>query len=112
MGRVANRRTQTTTRHVVAEHFAEEQPHLQRLPAGPFQALLQLERRITRDGMISLDGNLYSVPNATRRRVVDVHSTASEVVDPLRGSTLEDGQVIAVHPSPSPCGLSANAKPN
>jgi transposase len=89
---VANRRTHATTRRVVAEHFAEEQSRLQMLPAGPFQAVLQLERRITRDGMISLDGNLYSVPNATRRRVVEVHSTASEV------RILEDGQLIAVHP--------------
>jgi transposase len=89
---VANRRTHATTRRVVAEHFAEEQPHLQKLPAGPFQAVLQLERRITRDGMISLGGNLYSVPNATRRRVVEVHSTAGEV------RILEDGQLIATHP--------------
>jgi transposase len=89
---VANPRTHATTRRVVIEHFAEERPYLQPLPAGPFQAVLQLERRITRDGMISLDGNLYSVPNAMRRRVVEVHRTAAEV------RILEDGQVIAVHP--------------
>ena len=64
LDQVANPRTHATTRRVVAEHFAEELPHLQALPAGPFQAVLQLERRITRDGMISLHGNLYSVPNA------------------------------------------------
>jgi transposase len=92
LDQVANRRTHATTRRVVTEHFAEEQPHLQALPAGPFQAVLQLERRITRDGMISLDGNLYSVPNATRRRAFEVHSTASEV------RILEDGHLIAVHP--------------
>ena len=92
LDRVANSRTHATTRRVVAEHFAEELPHLQELPVGPFQAVLQLERRITRDGMISLHGNLYSVPNATRRRIVEVHSTASEV------RILEDGQLIAVHP--------------
>lgn len=92
LDQVANPRTHATTRRVVAEHFAEEKPYLQALPAGPFQAVLQLERRITRDGMISLHGNLYSVPNATRRRIVEVQSTASEV------RILEDGQVIAVHP--------------
>jgi hypothetical protein len=53
---------------------------------------VRLERRITRDGMVSIDGNLYSVPNRTRRRTVEVHSTASEV------RILEDGAVIAVHP--------------
>ena len=53
--------------------------------------VLRLERRITRDGMVSVDGNLYSVPNSTRRRTVEVHSTADEL------RILEEGQVIAVH---------------
>jgi transposase len=89
---VANLRTHATTRRVVAEHFAEERPSLQKLPAGPFQAVLRLERRITKDGMVSVDGNLYSVPDTTRRRPVEVHSTADEV------RILEDGHVVAVHP--------------
>jgi transposase len=92
LDQVANVRVHATTRRVVAEHFAEERPKLQPLPAGPFQAVLRLERRITRDGMVSVDGNLYSVPNTTRRRVVEVHSTTSEV------RILEEGHVIAVHP--------------
>lgn len=89
---VANLRTHATTHRVVAEHFADERPSLQKLPAGPFQAVLRLERRITRDGMVSVDGNLYSVPDTTRRRPVEVHSTADEV------RILEDGRVVAVHP--------------
>lgn len=88
---VANVRVHATTKRVVAEHFAEERPKLQPLPTGPFQAVLRLERRITRDGMISVDGNLYSVPDTTRRRVVEVHSTADEL------HILDQGQVIAVH---------------
>jgi len=89
---VANPRTHATTRRVVQEHFADERPSLQPLPAGPFQAVLRLERRITRDGMVSVDGNLSSVPDTTRRRPVEVHSMAHEV------RILEDGQVVAVHP--------------
>jgi transposase len=89
---VANARLHATTRRVVAEHFAEERPSLQPLPAGPFQAVLRLERRITKDGMVSVGGNLYSVPNTTRRRPVEVHSLAHEV------RILEQGQLIAVHP--------------
>jgi transposase len=89
---VANARTHATTRRVVAKHFAEERPKLQPLPAGPFQAVLRLERRITKDGMVSVDGNLYSVPNTARKRAVEVHSMAHEV------RILEAGQVIAVHP--------------
>src|ERR1700750_2563494 len=92
LDQVANVRTHATTRRVVAEHFAEECPALQPLTAGAFQAVLRLERRITRDGMVSLDGNLYSVPNSTRRRTVEVHSTANEV------RILEGGHIIAVHP--------------
>lgn len=92
LDQVANVRVHATTRRVVAEHFAEERLKLQPLPAGPFQAVLRLERRITRDGMVSVGGNLYSVPNTARRRAVEVHSTANEV------RILEAGQVIAVHP--------------
>src|SRR6201996_7663948 len=92
LDQVANARVHATTRRVVAEYFAEERPALQPLTAGAFQAVLRLERRITRDGMVSVDGNLYSVPNSTRRRTVEVHSTANEV------RILEDGAVIAVHP--------------
>ncbi len=92
LDQVANARTHATTHRVVSEHFAEERPSLRPLPAGPFQAVLRLERRITKDGMVSVDGNLYSVPNTTRRRPVEVHSTANEV------RILEQGEVIAVHP--------------
>jgi len=92
LDQVANVRVHATTRRIVAEHFAEERPRLQQLPAGSFQAVLRLERRITRDGMVSVDGNLYSVPNSVRRRIVEVHNTANEV------RILESGQVIAVHP--------------
>jgi transposase len=92
LDQVANARTHATTRRVVSEHFAEERPRLQPLPAGPFQAVLRLERRITKDGMVSVDGNLYSVPDTTRRRPVEVHTTANEV------RILEQGAVIAVHP--------------
>ncbi len=89
---VANARIHATTRRVVCEHFAEERRHLQPLPAGPFQAVLRLERRITRDGMVSVGGNLYSVPDTTRRRPVEVHSMAHEV------RILEEGRIVAVHP--------------
>ncbi len=92
LDQVANVRTHATTRRVVSQHFAEERPSLQPLPAGPFQAVLRLERRITRDGMVSVDGNLYSVPNTTRRRPVEVHSTATEV------RILEEGRIVAIHP--------------
>lgn len=54
--------------------------------------MLSLERRVTRDGMVSVGGNLYSVPDSTRRRAVEVQATADTV------TILEDGAPIATHP--------------
>ena len=88
---VANPRLHATTRRVVSEAFAEEQPKLQPLPAGPFRTVLKLERRVSHEGMVSVGGNLYSVPDCTRRRVVEVHTLADEV------RIFEAGRLIAVH---------------
>ena len=54
--------------------------------------MLGLERRISREGMVSVGGNLYSVPDGTRRRPVEVQVTATEV------QILEAGKLIAAHP--------------
>ena len=84
LDQVANVRTHATTHRVVNEDFAEERTSLLPLPAGPFQAVLRFERRVTRDGMVSVGGNLYSVPDSTRRRAVEVHSTATECASSRR----------------------------
>jgi len=42
--------------------------------------------------MVSVGGNYYSVPDATRRRVVEVHSLADEI------RIFEDERLIARHP--------------
>jgi transposase len=89
---VANARVHATTRRVVAEHFAEERPSLKPLPAGPFRAVLRMDRRITREGMVSIDGNQYSVPDLTRKRAVEVEVLAGEV------RIYEGDALIAVHP--------------
>jgi transposase len=89
---IANPRTHATTARVITEAFAEERPHLKTLPLAPYRTVLKLERRITRDGMVSVGGNLYSVPDSTRRRTVEVQCLAEEVL------ILEDGQVVASHP--------------
>ena len=89
---VANLRTHATTQRVVAEHFSEERPRLQPLPAGAFNALIRLERRVSSEGMVSVGGNYYSVPDRTRRRVLEVHSLAREV------RIYEDARLLAVHP--------------
>jgi transposase len=88
---VANARVHGTTGRVVAEHFAEERAHLRALPAGRFDAVLRVQRRLSHEGCVSVDGNYYSVPDGTRRRVLDVEVTADQV------RILEDGQLVAVH---------------
>jgi hypothetical protein len=89
---VANVRVHATTQRVVAEAFAEEKSKLQELPSLPFGSVLKLERRVSHEGMVSVGGNLYSVPDATRRRVVEVHTLADEI------RIFEDGALIATHP--------------
>jgi transposase len=88
---VANPRLHATTQRVVNEAFAEERALLKALPLVPFNAVLKLERRVSHEGMVSVGGNLYSVPDATRRRVVEVHTLADEI------RIFEDGRLIATH---------------
>jgi transposase len=91
LDKVANLRVHGTTGRVVAEAFAEEKDALLALPVHPFRSVLKLERRITKDGMVSVDGNLYSVPDGTRKRAVEVQVLAGEI------RILEAGRLIAVH---------------
>ena len=89
---VANPRVRATTNRVVDTHFAEEKPALIAHPAMPYSAVLTVERRVSHEGMVSVGGNLYSVPDATRKRVVEVQNHLKEV------RIFEDGVLIAAHP--------------
>ena len=89
---VANPRVHATTNRIVNEAFAQERSELLALPLYPYNAVITLERRITKDGMISVAGNLYSVPDYTRRRSVDVQQHPMEI------RIFEEGQLIARHP--------------
>ena len=88
---VANPRVHATTHRIVNEAFAEEKASLLSLPKAPYQAVLRLERRASHEGMVSIGGNLYSVPDTTRRRVFDVHVLS----DAIR--IFEDGTLVAIH---------------
>lgn len=88
---VANVRLHATTQRIVSEAFAAERLDLQGLPATPFDALLKLERRVSHDGLVSIGGNYYSVPDRTRR-VVEVH----QLPDMIR--ILDQGRLVATHP--------------
>ena len=92
LAEVANARRHATTDRIVEEHFTEEAPSLSALPAGPHTAVLKLDRRVTKDGLVSVGGNKYSVPDGPRRRTVEVHSLTDEI------RILEDGRLVASHP--------------
>ena len=88
---IANPRRHATTHRIVNEAFAEEKPALLPLPLAPYRTVLKLERRVSHEGMVSVGSNLYSVPDTTRRRILDVHVLA----DAIR--IFEDGTLIASH---------------
>ena len=88
---VANPRLHATTKRAVNEAFAEEHPALRPLPLAPYRTVLKLERRLSHEGMVRVGGNLYSVPDTARRRVLEVHCFVDEI------RILEDGSVIASH---------------
>ena len=88
---VANTRVHATTQRVVNEAFADEKPHLKPLPLAPYRAVLKLERRVSHEGMVSVAGNLYSVPDTTRRRILDVHVFADQI------RIFENGALVATH---------------
>jgi hypothetical protein len=71
---VASPRVHATTNRVVDKHFAEEKPALIAHPTMAYSAVLTVERRVSHEGMVSVGGNLYSVPDATRRRVLEVQN--------------------------------------
>ena len=89
---IANARAHATTGRIVQEHFAQEQPHLHPLPALRYDAVLSVERRISREGMVAVAGNYYSVPDTARRRVVEIQHHTHEVL------IFEEGKLIARHP--------------
>jgi Mu transposase, C-terminal domain len=62
------------------------------LPLVPFRSVLRLERRVSHEGMVSVGGNYYSVPDTTRRRVLEVQALADEI------QIFESGQLVARHP--------------
>lgn len=88
---VANAREHGSTGRVVAEHFATERASLKALPAGRFDAVLRTERRVSHEGMVSVGGNLYSVPDGTSKRVLEVETTAECV------RIHEGKRLVAVH---------------
>jgi IstB-like ATP binding protein len=85
--------TPLPTRACTPLHNASSTKHsLRRSPTSRSCRSRHSERRVSHEGMVSVGGNLYSVPDATRKRIVEVHTLANEV------QIFEDGTLIANHP--------------
>lgn len=89
---VAHQRVHGTTDQVVNEHFAQERQALQSLPVARIDLVLQLHRRASRDGFVSVEGNYYSVPNGARAEYFEVQMTAHHV------RILQGQLCVATHP--------------
>lgn len=89
---IANARVHATTNQVVEEAFAKECGHLIGLPGHPYDTVLTVERRVRHEGMVSVAGNRYSVPDTVRSRVLEVQHHPQEV------RIFEQGELIACHP--------------
>jgi transposase len=100
LDKVANLREHGTTRQLIPEAYLEDQVALLPLPEVPYSTVLNLERRITRDGMVSVEGNLYSVPDTTKRRAVEVQTMANAI------QIYDGGRLVAIHEPLEGRGLS------
>lgn len=89
---IANARVHATTGQVVRDAFIAEQPALTTLPLRPYDAVLTVERRVSHEGMVSVGGNLYSVPDTVRKRVLQVQHHPMEI------RIYEAGELVARHP--------------
>ena len=75
----ANVRIHGTTRRVPSEVLMEERESLQPLPAIRHAAAEICTRRVSSDGMVSYEDNLYSVPDGVGRGLVEVHARAYDL---------------------------------
>ena len=85
-GKVANPRVHATTGRIVDQAFAEEQGCLIPLPAHPYDAVLTVERRVSRDGMVSAQARKHR----DRRHLVKVVArrvALARILHPIEYST-------------------------
>jgi transposase len=84
------RHPEHTTR-TIAEVWADEQPHLMRMPP-PFDGFIEHTKRVSPTCLIAFERNRYSVPAAFANRPVSVRVYAARIV------VAAEGRVVAEHP--------------
>lgn len=88
---VSDQRVHGTTGKIVAQMFDTEQPALQRLPKMPYQASVNVARKVNREGMVAYLGNWYSIPDDIDSRIVEVQALPFEL------RIVDQGKVIGSH---------------
>jgi hypothetical protein len=88
---IANQREHGTTHRQISSAFMAEQSSLAPSPALPFNTIMRLQRGISRDGMVSYNGNTYSVPDGLDDKMLEIQVSLSEV------QIFSDGRLIAAH---------------
>jgi DNA replication protein DnaC len=88
----ADKRIHGRTKRQVAEMFAEEKPHLQRLPLEPFRYYQYGERTVHLDGCVEVEAAYYGAPPGWIGRKVNVQWDAMFVrlLDPRSGELLRE----------------------
>ena len=94
LNETANARRHSTTRQVPREHFEAERPHLLPLPAEAYDTAWVLYPRVSKDCVVRVQTNDYSVPwqVAQRYRSVQVRVEGQWV------HILANGEEVACHP--------------
>ena len=92
----ANVRLHSVTRRRPVEHFAEEREHLLALPAEPFDTNRVLYPKVSKDCVVRVDTNDYSVPWRTAQR--HQHQPLEVRVDGEWIRILDAGAEVARHP--------------
>ena len=88
----ANTRVHGTTGEVPNERLKGEQTHLKPLPVNTYIPMIALGRRITKDGLISYNGNECSVPEGLMSSEIQIWASLEEL------HLLQDGELVTIHP--------------
>lgn len=88
---VAHRRVHGTTFKHPGEELEKERPYMSPFVAGSGPSGIVEQRSVSKDGLISVERNFYSVPSHLARRRINIRRFEN------RFEVLDDGRVVAEH---------------
>lgn len=88
---VAHQRVHGTTFRRPGEELEKERQYMSAFAAGKGPIGIVEQRSVSKDGLISVDRNFYSVPSSLARRRIDIRRFEN------RFEVLDDGRIVADH---------------